>query len=173
MHEYGLDISGNNTSSTWSIFNAGGTVDSGTTGPISLDPVTNEIIFKLFDSLYYDDLVFKGYRSGNGNPCDIVNAGLEGDHIIPTPFAIGQPDFGPEELVQAGGSDLTVSGYSVPSYWDWDNDGLPDLIVGEGSGSYTAKVRVYLNTGSVSSPSFSTYFYAQSGGSDLTVPGGG
>ncbi len=87
--------------------------------------------------------------------------------------AIGQPDLGPEEIVQADGSDLTVSGYSVPSYVDWDNDGILDLVVGEGSGTYTGKVRVYLNTGSVSSPSFSTYSYAQSGGSDLTVTGGG
>ena len=85
--------------------------------------------------------------------------------------AIGQPDLGPEEIVQAGGSDLTVSGYSVPSYVDWDDDGLPDLIVGEGTS--IGKVRVYLNTGSVSSPSFSTYSYAQSGSSDLTVTGGG
>jgi len=39
---------------------------------------------------------------------------------------------GPEELVQAGGADISVLGYSVPSLADWDNDGLNDLIVGEG-----------------------------------------
>ena len=44
---------------------------------------------------------------------------------------------GPEELVQAGGADISVLGYSVPSLADWDNDGLNDLIVGEGSGSYS------------------------------------
>lgn len=85
----------------------------------------------------------------------------------------GQLHLGPEELVQAGGSDINVPGYSVPSFVHWDDDGLKDLVIGEGSGTYTAKVRVHLNTGTASDPQFSTYFYAQSDGSDLTVPGGG
>ena len=88
MCGYDLDISGNNSFSTWSIFNVGVTVDSGTTGPISWDSVTSKIIFELFDSRYYDDLVFTGYRCGNSNPYYIVNAGLEGDPLIPIPPAI-------------------------------------------------------------------------------------
>ncbi|HLB74104.1 MAG TPA: VCBS repeat-containing protein [Sedimentisphaerales bacterium] len=80
---------------------------------------------------------------------------------------------GPEELVQAGGADISVLGYSVPSLADWDNDGLNDLIVGEGSGSYAGKVRVYINTGAASEPQFSAYFYAQANGADLTCPGSG
>ena len=80
---------------------------------------------------------------------------------------------GPEELVQAGGADIGVLGYSVPSLADWDNDGLNDLIVGEGSSSYTGKVRVYINTGAASEPLFNTYFYAQANGGDLTCPGSG
>jgi len=60
--------------------------------------------------------------------------------LLATPV-IGQLYLGPEEIVQAGEFDLTVSGYSVPSYVDWDNDGLLDLIVGEGSRTYTGKVR--------------------------------
>jgi len=81
---------------------------------------------------------------------------------------------GPEELVQAGGADIDVLGYSVPSLADWDNDGLNDLIVGEGSSSYpAAKVRIYINEGTQSEPQFNMYFYAQSDGADLTCPGAG
>jgi len=81
---------------------------------------------------------------------------------------------GPEEFVQAGGADIDVLGYSVPSFADWDNDGLNDMIVGEGSSSYpAAKVRIYINEGTQSEPQFNTYFYAQSDGADLTCPGSG
>lgn len=85
----------------------------------------------------------------------------------------GGLDFAPAELVSANGSVITVPGYSVPSFVDWNEDGLKDLIVGEGSGYYTPKVRVYLNVGTQGSPQFSDYFYVQAGGSDLTVPGDG
>ncbi len=87
--------------------------------------------------------------------------------------AIAQPGFGVEELVRAGGVPIDVPGYSVPSLVHWDDDGLKDLVVGEGSGSYVGKVRVYLNVGTAAAPEFSTYLLAQSGGSDLTVPGSG
>lgn len=87
--------------------------------------------------------------------------------------AIGHLDLGSEEFVQAGGLDIDVPGYSVPSFVDWNEDGLEDLVVGEGSGTVTPKVRIYLNSGTVAAPEFSTYFYAQSNGGDLSVPGGG
>jgi hypothetical protein len=56
-------------------------------------------------------------------------------------------NFGPEEIVQAGGQDIVVPGYSVPSFADWNNDLLQDLIVGEGGNGAAGKVRVYLNRG--------------------------
>ncbi len=87
--------------------------------------------------------------------------------------AAGQVAFGPEQLVQAAGTDIDVPGYSVPRFAHWDNDGLEDLVVGEGSGSYAGRVRIYLNVGTASAPQFSTYFHAQSEGSDLVVPGSG
>ena len=83
-------------------------------------------------------------------------------------------ELGPEQIIQAGGADIIVNGYSVPSYVDWNNDGRKDLIVGEGGGGFSeGKVRVYINVGTASEPSFSDFFYAQSNGSDLTVPSAG
>ncbi len=87
--------------------------------------------------------------------------------------AFGALNLGAEQLVQAGGVDIAVPGYSVPSFVNWNNDGLPDLVVGEGGGSVTGKVRVYLNAGTAGHPQFSTPLYAQSGLGDLTVPPSG
>ena len=93
--------------------------------------------------------------------------------VFPAGPAAAQLDLGPAELVQAGGLPIQVPGYSVPSYAHWDAEGGLDLIVGEGSGTHTPKVRVYLNTGSVESPAFNGWFYAQAAGADLTTPGSG
>lgn len=80
----------------------------------------------------------------------------------------GVINLGPEEVLQADGNDITVLGYSVPSFEDWNNDGLRDLIVGEGGNNYPGKIRVYLNVGIESDPCFANYFYAQADGADLT-----
>lgn len=77
---------------------------------------------------------------------------------------------GPEALLKSGGATIEVPGYSVPSLADWNNDGLPDLIVGEGGGGETARVRVYLNTGVSGAPRLDGFVYVQSQGADLTVP---
>jgi len=83
-------------------------------------------------------------------------------------------NLGPQEIVQAGGHDLQVLGYSVPCHVDWNEDGLADLIVGEGSGGYPeAKIRVYLNSGSVETPLFTDFSYVQSAGGDLGCAGSG
>jgi hypothetical protein len=81
---------------------------------------------------------------------------------------------GPEELVQSGGINIDVPGYSVPSFAYWNDDNVKDLVVGEGGGGFVeGKVRVYLNTGSETTPQFTSYFYAQSESSDLVEPGSG
>ncbi len=92
------------------------------------------------------------------------NKGLGGDSLL---------NLGPEELVQANGVDIEVHGYSVPSFVDWNNDDLKDLVIGEGRGGGDAKVRVYINVGTEPNPQFSDYFYAQSEGDDLTCPAAG
>ena len=62
--------------------------------------------------------------------------------------AAGQLNLGPEQCVQSDGLDIAVPGYSVPSFVYWDGDDLKDLIVGEGSGTETARVRIYLEKSS-------------------------
>ena len=83
-------------------------------------------------------------------------------------------NLGPEELVKAGGIDIDVGDYSVPSFVDWNNDNLKDLVIGQGSGaSPPGKIRVYLNIGTESNPQFAASFYAQSNSVDLTCTAGG
>ncbi len=87
--------------------------------------------------------------------------------------ALADLEFGPKELVRAGANPIWVPGYSVPSYVDWNNDGLNDLVIGQGGGSGFGKVLVYRNTGSAGQPQFSQASFVQSNGSDLTVPAAG
>lgn len=82
-------------------------------------------------------------------------------------------DFGPEEVIQAGGEDIQVLGYSVPSFEDFNGDLLKDLIVGQGSGSTAGRVRVYPNVGTEAEPLFEEFFYVQSDGVDLVCSGSG
>jgi len=82
-------------------------------------------------------------------------------------------NFGPEEIVMANGADIQVPGYSVPSFMDWNNDNLQDLIIGQGGGFEDAKVRVYLNVGTEAEPAFADFFYVRSEGSDLICPSSG
>ena len=91
-------------------------------------------------------------------------AGLADDTLL---------NLGPGVSVQAAGADIMVSGYSAPSFVDWNNDGLGDLVVGEGGGIYPGKVRIYLNAGAEYDPQFPAWFYAQSDGSDLTCAASG
>ncbi|MBN1456666.1 MAG: VCBS repeat-containing protein [Sedimentisphaerales bacterium] len=92
-------------------------------------------------------------------------------------YGLTWSEFGPVELIEAGDPSeiIAVEAYSVPSLADWNNDGLADLIVGEGP-TFLGKglVRLYLNTGTAAEAAFTDGFsYIQSGGSRLEVPGEG
>jgi len=77
------------------------------------------------------------------------------------------PVFSSPFFVQAGGSDLVVSG-SVPDpcVVDWNGDGLKDLVIGQFS---EGKVRFYQNSGTNSNPEFTSFTFLQAGGSDITM----
>ena len=92
--------------------------------------------------------------------------------LVPSSL-LAVPVLGPEEMVLSGGAVIQVTGYSVPSFVCWDGDAKMDLVVGEGSGSFTAKIRIYRNTGSAGAPLFDGSIFAQSLGEDLVCPGGG
>lgn len=89
------------------------------------------------------------------------------------PTAGAQFHIGPEAFVPAAGLEIQVGGYSVPSWADWNGDGLPDLVVGEGSGSDRPRVRYYLNSGVPGAPMFGGFGLALSQGTVLSQPGGG
>jgi len=92
--------------------------------------------------------------------------------LTPQQLCASLLNLGPQELVQAKGSDIQVPGYSVPSYVDWNNDGKNDLIIGEGGNWQRPGVRVYLNQGTLSEPQFSDYFYiAKSNENNITYVG--
>ncbi len=101
---------------------------------------------------------------------------IENADGIPTPggtagLPLGTPAFGAGQVVQANGADLAVNAYSVPEVADWNDDGKPDLIVGEQTAGGLGKVRVYLNTGTASSPVYGGSFYAQlAAGGDVSEP---
>jgi len=83
-------------------------------------------------------------------------------------------DLGPEVLVENGDGVIQVLGYSVPSLADWNGDGLPDLIVGLGSGTATGRIQVHMNSGVTGAPVFDTApVYAQKAGGEIQYAGSG
>jgi hypothetical protein len=77
------------------------------------------------------------------------------------------PMFASPFFVQDGGVDLVVNG-SIPDplVYDWDEDGVKDLILGQFSYGY---VRFYRNIGSNSNPVFNGYSWVYAGGSQISV----
>ncbi|MFC1766803.1 FG-GAP-like repeat-containing protein [Planctomycetota bacterium] len=83
-------------------------------------------------------------------------------------------DLHPGQIIQANGTDIEVPGYSVPSMVDWNNDGLADLMVGEGGGGTNpGLVRVYYNKGTATDPQFTNFSYLQNGAGAISVPSQG
>lgn len=72
-----------------------------------------------------------------------------------------------EGRIQAGNIDLDVDGNSAPCVFDWNNDGLLDLVIGR---DFTAggSIRLFLNSGTPSKAVFSTYTPVMRGSSPIT-----
>jgi hypothetical protein len=78
----------------------------------------------------------------------------------------GLPHFSSMEFVQDSGSPLDVDLDASPNMADLDDDGLPDLIIGEGNGH----VRFYRNQGIPGKPYFSGYSNLMYSGEEIAVP---
>jgi hypothetical protein len=92
---------------------------------------------------------------------------------LATPTLAGY-DLGPEILVEAMGEPIDVPAFCVPSLADWNGDGLLDLVIGEGGGTFLGKVRIYLNSGTAQAPQFAAEpLFAQTADDDLWHYGSG
>ena len=80
--------------------------------------------------------------------------------------------FDAEYCLPAHGETILVDGHSVPCLADMNADGYVDLLVGEGSGLFVGRVRLYLNEGLSSTPSFGDYTFVQTTAGELNYPGG-
>lgn len=80
--------------------------------------------------------------------------------------------------IQAGSGDLDANDWSAPVVYDWNNDGMKDLLVGQRvtiNGVTTGRVSYFENLGTDDAPSFNTSSYVQacSNTCTLQVAGGG
>ncbi len=80
--------------------------------------------------------------------------------------------FAADYSVPAHGETILVAGHSVPCLADLDADGHRDLLVGEGSGLFMGKVRLYPCEGLPGPPSFGDFTYIQTTAGELNYPGG-
>jgi len=86
------------------------------------------------------------------------------------PLALGvTPLFIGPELVTDNGTPIDVGNYGAPAMYDWNLDGVKDLVLGQFT---QGKIRLYLNTGPDSAPQFDGYTFLKSGGVDITLPSG-
>lgn len=87
-----------------------------------------------------------------------------------TARAAGLPQFQDGVKIEADGQPIDVeTGHAVPVVTDWNGDGKKDLLVGQFSGG---KIRVYLNQGTDSAPTFKDFTYLQAGGVQISLPAG-
>lgn len=100
------------------------------------------------------------------------------------------PELHPGALVQAGGQAIDVTvGHASPYCFDYDGDGLFDLLVGEFGeldfeaqrlpeylsdakpGSYSeSRLRIYRNVGKPGAPRFEGFEYLQADGGFASIP---
>ena len=86
--------------------------------------------------------------------------------------AAASVQFDAEYSLPAHGETILVDGHSVPCLADLNGDGEVDLLVGEGSGLFAGKVRLYLNEGLPGPPSFGDYVYLQTTEGELSYAPG-
>ncbi len=68
--------------------------------------------------------------------------------------------------IKAGGEYINMGVYGAPVFYDFDKDGIKDLIIGE----FKGKIRFYKNVGSKEIPQFNEFSYLKAEGEDIVVP---
>lgn len=130
--------------------------DQSSTAP----PNTTPVNLPIFPGMFYEDI-------NNDNVKDLIvspnttniTENFESLWLYTNNGATSQPDF---ELTQKNflqDNMIEVGEVSFPVFFDADNDGLSDLIVGNygyysASGTYPSKLSYYRNTGTSTDPSF-------------------
>ena len=72
--------------------------------------------------------------------------------------------------IAAGGKPIdAITGHAAPLVFDWNKDGVQDLLVGE-YGAAGGRLRIYLNTGTNKAPKLDSFTHLAAGGADATVP---
>lgn len=92
---------------------------------------------------------------------------------LSAPGSEGTASFAYRRYSPAGELTGLVHSCACPALFDWDGDGLLDLLVGEKTADEKGKVRIYLNRGTSSAPKFADFTYLQKNGADIEFTGKG
>lgn len=76
-----------------------------------------------------------------------------------------KPSLAPGVQLKVGTNALAVAARATPFVYDWDGDGLRDLLCGDGNGT----VSFFRNIGSAQSPTFAPAVLLQAGGATLNL----
>ena len=74
-----------------------------------------------------------------------------------------RPILVPGVTLKLGAADLTVTNRATPYVYDWDGDGLKDLLCGDGNGN----VHFFKNVGTAQAPAYATEVKVQAGGTNV------
>jgi hypothetical protein len=89
--------------------------------------------------------------------------------LCATALAGGGELAAPVRLLADGAPIDTDVGHAAPYLYDWDKDGVRDLLVGQfGEG----KLRIYRNTGTEKEPRYGELTWFETGGAVVKVPTG-
>jgi hypothetical protein len=106
--------------------------------------------------------------NGSGQK-DLLVGTAEGTlHLLKNTGTAERPRFqAAQPLTTAAGSILAVESHAAPLVYDYNGNGLLDLLVGDGAG----RITLFLNTGSAAQPRFAPAGFLQAGGKVLKTAG--